>query len=168
MSETSAARNTLAPFCKGLGLDVGFGGSAIVPEAITFDMERPYCPSFEGHPQIMKGDCKNLGMFCNNTLDYIYSSHLLEDFTYVELKKILTEWRRVLKTGGLLITNCPDQQKFLAHCAKTGQPLNMAHKEQDFSLKTFERVANSIGSWEQIFVEPNAGAYSFYLVLRKV
>ena len=168
MSETTHARPVLAKYCEGLGLDIGFGGDAIVPAAITFDMERPYCPSFAGHKQIMKGDCKNLSMFCNESMDYIYSSHLLEDFTYSELKNIIAEWRRVLKPNGLLITNCPDQQKFLAHCHKTGQPLNMAHKEQDFSLQTFKNVADKVGKWEEVFVEPSAGAYSFYLVLRKI
>jgi ubiquinone/menaquinone biosynthesis C-methylase UbiE len=81
---------------------------------------------------------------------------------------LLAEWRRVLKPNGLLITNCPDQQKFLAHCKATGQPLNLAHKEQDFSLKTFVKVANLVGKWEEVFVKPDAGPYSFYVVLKKI
>lgn len=168
MSETAAARSTLAPFCKGFGIDMGFGGSAIVPEALTFDMPKGYCPSFEGHKQILRGDCRNLSFFCDEVCDYIYSSHLLEDFSYSELVPILREWRRILKKDGLLITNCPDQQKFLAHCKKTGQPLNLAHKEQDFSLHNFKKIANQVGKWEEVFVEPSAGAYSFYLVLKKI
>jgi SAM-dependent methyltransferase len=168
MSETSAARPVLSKFCQGFGIDIGFGGSAIVPTALTFDMPKGYCPSFEGHKQIFQGDCRNLNFLCDEVFDYIYSSHLLEDFSYAELVPILKEWRRVLKKGGVLITNCPDQQKFLHHCAKTGQPLNMAHKEQDFSLENFRKIANKVGEWKEIFVEPNAGAYSFYLVLEKV
>lgn len=167
MSETAAARPVLAQFCKGLGLDMGFGGSAIVPDAITFDMPKGYCPSFEGHKQILRGDCRNLSFICDDVFDYIYSSHLLEDFSYSELVPILKEWRRVLKPDGLLVTNCPDQQKFLKHCAATGQPLNLAHKEQDFSLDTFRRVTQQAGPWEEVFVEPSAGAYSFYIVLKK-
>jgi hypothetical protein len=168
MSETAAARPNLAKYCTGFGIDMGFGGSAIVPTALTFDMPTGYCPSFEGHKQIFQGDCRNLSFVCNEVFDYMYSSHLLEDFTYVELKQILIEWRRVIKTGGFLVTNCPDQQKFLAHCEKTGQPKNDAHKEQDFSLANFKKVVYGVGDWEEIFVEPNAGAYSWHLVLKKI
>ena len=168
MSETAAARSVLSPFCSGLGLDIGFGSSAIVDSAITFDMPQPYSFSQERHKQILQGDCRNLGFICNNALDYIYSSHLLEDFTYIELIPILTEWRRTLRSGGLLITNCPDQQKFVKHCAATGQGLNGSHKENDFSLGTFKNIVNQVGQWNQIFEQPEAGAYSWYLVLEKV
>lgn len=168
MSETKAVRSMLSKFCTGFGIDIGFGGSAIVPEALTFDLPKGYCPSFEGHKQILKGDCKNLSFFCDEVFDYVYSSHLLEDFFYSELILILKEWRRVLKKGGLLITNCPDQQKFLNHCRKTGQPINLAHKEQDFSLQKFKEIADKTGCWDIIFEEPNAGSYSFCIVLKKV
>lgn len=167
MSETAAARPILAPFCEGFGIDIGFGGTAIKPDAITFDMHKGYCPSLEGHKQILRGDARQMNFICDEVFDYVYSSHLLEDFTYKELEKVLKEWRRILKTGGVLVTNCPDQQKFLAHCAATGQGLNLAHKEQDFSLNNFRNIVNKIGSWEEVFVEPNAGPYSWYLVLRK-
>lgn len=169
MSETRAARPVLEKYCQGIGLDMGFGGDAITPTAITFDMPRPYCPSFAGHTQILRGDCRKLPFLCDQSMDYIYSSHLLEDFHYSELVPILQEWRRVLKDGGLLITNCPDQQKFLAHCKKTGQPINMAHKERDFSLNNFKnKVLKKVGDWENVFEQPEAGAYSWYLVMKKV
>ncbi|MBA4189119.1 MAG: hypothetical protein C0467_14065 [Planctomycetaceae bacterium] len=167
MSETAAAREELAPYCQGIGLDIGFGGSAITPTAITMDMPRPYTKVGEDR-QILRGCCKSLNFICDNSLDYIYSSHLLEDFTYHELCRILHEWRRCLKTGGLLITNCPDQQRFLKHCSATGQPLNLAHKEQDFSLSTYTNVINGVGRWQEIYINHNAGAYSFYAVHKKL
>lgn len=169
MSETSHARPYLSKYCTGIGIDIGFGGSAIVPTAITFDMPQSYCPSFEGHTQILRGDCRSFPYVCDCAFDYIYSSHLLEDFTYKELVPILLEWRRILKVGGNLVINCPDQQKFLAHCAKTGQGINMAHKEPDFSLKNFiEKVANPTGKWEEIFRQTDTHPYSWYLVLKKI
>lgn len=169
MSETSAARSVLAPFCQEKhGLDMGFGGDSIVPHAITFDMPKPYT-NVGGDKQIMRGDCRNLGMFCDGAMDWIYSSHLIEDWKYRDIEMILTEWRRVLKPGGLLVTNCPDQQKFLSHCARTGQPLNMAHANADFSLANFiDKCLAPTGPWETVFVEPEAGPYSFYIVVRKV
>lgn len=166
MSETAAAREMLEPFCQGFGIDMGFGGSAITPTALTLDLPQPYANS-EKHKQILQGHCKNLSFFCDEVFDYVYSSHLLEDFTYPQIKIILKEWRRTLKTNGYLVTNCPDQQRFLKHCQTTGQSLNLAHKEPDFSLDTFKLVAYSVGDWNDIFWLDPAGPYSWYLVLQK-
>src|SRR5690348_13347447 len=133
VSETDTCREIIAPYCTGIGMDVGYGGSKIVPSAWAFDMPRPY--TNVGHDrQQLKGDCRDFSFLCAGALDYIFSSHLLEDFSYFELNQIIPEWRRVLRDGGLFITNCPDQQRFVRHCALTGQGLNMAHKEADFSL----------------------------------
>ena len=166
MSETSIARNVLSPFCNGFGIDIGFGGDAITENAITFDLPNPYRK--DKGKQILRGDCRNLDFICNDVFDYVYSSHLLEDFTYEELPSIIKEWRRILKTGGLFIVNCPDQQRFISHCKKTGQPLNHSHKEKDFSLQTFKAIVEKVGLWQTVFVEPKIGDYSWYLVLKKI
>ena len=72
MSETAAARSVLAPFCVGMGLDIGFGGTAITPGAICFDMPQMYCPSLEGHRQHLRGDARHLPFICDGAFDYIY------------------------------------------------------------------------------------------------
>jgi SAM-dependent methyltransferase len=169
MSETAASRAELAPYCVGLGLDMGFGGDAVVPTALTFDMcGGSYGPVGKDR-QILQGDCRDLSMFCDGVLDYIYSSHLVEDYFYADAAEIIREWRRVLKPGGLLITNCPDQQRFLAHCARTSQPINCAHKESTWSLETFRsEVIAPTGPWEEIFCVPEHGAYSWLTVHKKV
>lgn len=168
MSETKNARSALSKYCNGIGLDVGFGGTAIVPTAITFDMPRPYCPSLEGHTQILRGDCRSFPFICDNALDYIYSSHLLEDFTYPELIPIIFEWRRILKMNGLIVINCPNQKRFLDHCKKTGQGINLAHKESDFSLETFKnKIVDKTGHWQIIFRDADVKPYSWYLVIKK-
>lgn len=166
-SETSVARPVLAKYCEGLGLDIGFGGDPIVPTAITMDMPNPYT-TVGGSKQILRGSCSDLSGFCDGALDYIYSSHLLEDFTYAELVPIITEWKRVLRVGGFIVTNCPDQKKFLAHCALTGQGTNDAHKEQDFSLKNFKgRVLALTGPWIIELEMKDVHPYSWYLVIKK-
>lgn len=167
-SESDTCREELMPYLSGIGMDVGFGGSAIVPHAITFDKPNPYT-SVGQDGQILRGDCVNLWMFCDNALFWIFSSHLIEDWTYPDQRKIINEWRRVLKPGGLLLTNAPDQSKFLAHCAKTGQPLNLAHKESTMGFETFKsEVLDQTGPWETVWEKPVHGAYSFLSVVRKV
>lgn len=166
MSETAKARPRLSAFCKGSGLDIGFGGDAIVPWAITMDMERPYTQVGD-KPQHLFGDCQSLP-FRDNTLDFIYSSHLIEDFHWPDILLILAEWIRTLKPKGKLILYQPDQRVYLDHCRRTGQGINQAHKEPDFSLSAFrKRILSKIGHTTLLeFNEPDEGTgYSWGLAL---
>jgi predicted SAM-dependent methyltransferase len=170
VSETAAARSVLASYCTGMGIDMGFGGSAITPTAITFDMPRMYCPSLEGHRQHLRGDATKLPFVCDGAFDYVYSSHLVEDFYYEELIGIILEWRRILvPRGGVLILNAPDQKRFLDHCEATGQSINANHKEIDFSFRHFvDRVLSVTGAWTLVYENPNVPPYSWHLVARKM
>jgi predicted SAM-dependent methyltransferase len=50
----------------------------------------------------------NLPMFSDNSVDLIYTSHSFEYFDRKEGEQVLKEWRRVLKTGGILRIAVPD------------------------------------------------------------
>jgi|GEM_PF-3172530 predicted SAM-dependent methyltransferase/GT2 family glycosyltransferase len=50
-----------------------------------------------------------------NSVDEIYSSHLIEHFHFHDGEKVLKEWYRVLKPGGILTIETPD---LLATCKK--------------------------------------------------
>jgi predicted SAM-dependent methyltransferase len=63
----------------------------------------------------VKADAKDLNMFEDNSIDEIYSSHLIEHFHFHDGLKVLKEWKRVLKPGGKLVVELPD---FLACCKK--------------------------------------------------
>lgn len=168
VSETDTCREILAPFCHGIGIDAGYGGSKITPDAWAFDMPRPYTNVGKERQQL-RGDARSFPFLCDGALDYLYSSHLLEDWSYSDLVPMIIEWRRVIKPGGLLVTNCPDQQRFLAHISFTGQGNNLAHVEADMSLRTFrDRVVQHTGEWLEVFVKEEHGPYSWLLVLQKV
>ncbi len=54
-------------------------------------------------------DASNLQVFDDNTFAAIYASHVLEHFNYAaQLKKALSEWRRVLLPGGRIYISVPD------------------------------------------------------------
>ncbi|MEZ7812672.1 MAG: methyltransferase domain-containing protein [Paracoccaceae bacterium] len=55
-----------------------------------------------------KNSIDDLSMFRDNSVDLIYSSHSLEYFDRTEVFNVLTEWSRVLKTGGTLRIAVPD------------------------------------------------------------
>ncbi len=167
-SETSRSRHLLEKYCVGIGMDVGYGGEKVTQSAWAFDMPTPYT-SVGGDIQQLRGSCRKFDFICDNALDYIYSSHILEDFTYNELIQIISEWRRILKPNGLIITNCPDQKKFLSHCHATGQGINLAHKEHDFSMNNFnQRVLKFTGNWKKVFEYDNFEPYSWLQVIRKI
>ena len=165
VSETSKCRARLAPFCTGYGLDLGFGGDPITSQAIRVDSPRPYAATGAATVQL-GGDATQLHWFQAGVLDYVYSSHLLEDF--VDTETVLREWLRVLKPGGNLIIFCPDEQIYREHCRQTGQIYNENHKHADFSLKKVKTILNHIGGVKFIHENPLVDIYSWELVAQKV
>jgi predicted SAM-dependent methyltransferase len=163
-SETSKCRKRLAPFCQGFGVDLGFGGDSITEHAVRIDLPQPYT-NVGQQPVQLGGDCSNLHWFRDEVLDFVYSSHLLEDFASV--KDVLREWLRVLKVGGNLILYCPNERRFRAHCARTGQPLNPAHKHEDFSLEKVKAILAALGQTQFIYAQDEVEIYSWELVCRK-
>lgn len=163
-SETSKCRARLAPFCTGYGVDLGFGGDAITTHAIRVDLPSPYTRVGDSNVQL-GGDTARLHWFQDGVLDFIYSSHLLEDFD--DTRAVLVEWLRVLKPGGRLIIFCPDEQRFRAHCARTGQPYNTQHKHAHFSLGFVKGLLKDIGGTVVIHELPDVDIYSWDLVVEK-
>jgi predicted SAM-dependent methyltransferase len=51
--------------------------------------------------------------FPNNSVDFIYSSHFLEHFQTSEIKSILKECYRILKSGGKISTCVPDSSIYI-------------------------------------------------------
>jgi predicted SAM-dependent methyltransferase len=163
-SETSKCRKRLAPFCVGYGVDLGFGGDPIVPHAIRVDLPRPYS-NVGQQPVQLGGDAAQLVWFRDESLDFVYSSHLLED--YPETTAVLREWLRVLKPGGRLIIYCPDEQRYREHCRKAGQPYNICHKDAHFSLQSVKNSLAQLGEDNILHENPNAEIYSWDLVVEK-
>jgi SAM-dependent methyltransferase len=165
-SETSKCRARLAPYCTGYGLDLGFGGDPIVPHAIGMDMPRPYS-GVGSRPVQLGGDATKLVWFADGTLDFVFSSHLLEDF--VDVAPMLGEWLRVLKPGGRLIIFCPDEQVYRRHCAATGQPYNTHHVHADFSLAFVKQKLARLAVRHRVLHEnPLVDIYSWEIVVEKL
>lgn len=61
----------------------------------------------------------NLKIFKNNSVDYIYASHVLEYFDYDNGLKTLREWKRVLKKRGILRISVPDFESLIKVYKKT-------------------------------------------------
>lgn len=171
-SETSKHREDILPFCKGYGMDIGFGGDPIHSAAIRMDMPSPYTNTGE-NPVQLGGDCRNLRWILSDSLDYVYSSHVLEDFDRAETEPVLREWLRVIKPGGLIVLLLPDQQRYIASCLRRGEVWgngiigNPHHSIAEFSMQYVMDVAAKIGNTEKYQSIDSLGEYSFLLVLKK-
>lgn len=163
MSETGRARASMAKWCVGYGLDLGCGCDKITPSAIGVDLPAPQLV-IGGDPVQLGGDARDLRWFRDGQLDYVYSSHLLEDFD--NTRDVLREWARVLSPGGRLALLLPDERVFRAHCARTGQPPNANHKHADFGPAHVKKAMEGLGL-RVVHESGIVNDYSFELVLEK-
>lgn len=138
-SESSKYKALTRQYCRltngqpGCGVDIASQGDPVVPWAIQFDLP-PQEFAFYNDNHLPRGPIQLTGWaqdlpFESNSLDFVFSSHLLEDF--LDWDPILTEWTRVLKPGGNLIILVPDKELWAAALAK-GQPPNCAHKHESY------------------------------------
>jgi SAM-dependent methyltransferase len=164
MGEVDKIRPIAKPWLKGCGLDLGFGGNPIKDNAICLDLPIPY--SDYGAPRHLTGDARNLYWFKDSALDYVFSSHLLEDFTDTE--GILIEWLRVIRPGGIIALYLPDEQRYKGVLDKTKGNYNKHHKIEDMSLIYMTRIFTKLNIqivYEYEETEPLS--YGFLIVGRK-
>ncbi len=64
------------------------------------------------------GNAADLSIFADGTFESLYSSHVLEHFDYIELEKVLREWKRVLVPGGKIYVSVPNLDTITALLTK--------------------------------------------------
>jgi predicted SAM-dependent methyltransferase len=170
-SETSIFRNLFLDYCKGDGIDLGYGGDPVVPWAITLDLENPYAETGK-HPQNLSGDARNLYWFKDNVFSFCYSSHLLEDMDNTE--EVLIEWIRIIKYNGYLLLLLPEQQEYLKCCKINGSVPNPNHKKEDFGIKYIKEILEKLNviiikeyTFEELSVQTGKPEYNFAIIARK-
>lgn len=114
-------------------LDVASQGDPVVPWAFSLDLpDEEFKWYANGNPPSgpiqLRGHAENLPID-SNSVDVLYSSHLLEDFEKWE--PVLREWVRVVRPGGKVIILVPDKERWNAAIAK-GQPPNCEHRHEAY------------------------------------
>jgi SAM-dependent methyltransferase len=149
ISETSKVRHLVLQYCKGKGCDIGFGGDKISKQNCdSIDYAVPYAYTGDDKVDIPCDLFKEKIPVADNTYDYVYSSHLIEDFP--DTKSVLIDFIRILKDDGLLILVFPDQPVYAAHCVATGQPVNLLHVHADMGLQF---MTDRLGEIDDITIE---------------
>jgi len=172
VSETSKIRHLVLNYCIGKGADIGFGGDKIVKEnCLGIDLKTPYAFTGKDKVDIPCNLFEESLPLENNVLDYLYSSHLIEDFEDTE--KILIDFFRVVKHNGYVILVFPHQLKYEEYCFNNNQQLNPHHIHKNMSLNfMIEKLNNlenrSILKYKLIFSSDCEIDYNVVMVLKKL
>ena len=166
-SETSKVRHWVLPYCNGKGCDVGFGGDKIMKvDCDGIDFPQPYTNTGKDKVDIGCDVINNEIPVADNTYDYVYTSHLIEDFT--DTKDALRKFIRVLKNGGNLILVFPDQPKYEVYCREIGIPMNPYHVHadmgHDYMLTSLDELEGI--SYEILFSSNCEVDYNVVIVLK--
>lgn len=171
--ETGLVRRFLAGYCTGRGADLGCGRAKIVPAAIGVELNfygnRRQSTLHSGENYFNHDLNNGCPMFRDNELDYVYSSHVLEDFVDPEVK--LTEWTRITKPNGWLILVLPHEDYY----PKAGTPEANPHHKRDWSQSVLIDMVTALGLPLRVhevftperFAELGQGTVSFAVVFQK-
>lgn len=163
-NESAKIKWELVEFTRGRGLDLGCGPFKTFPHFIGVDNgHHDAAFGWQNNADISVDTCENLDLFGSASMDFVFSSHLLEHIEHYD--KALKDWWRVVKPGGYLILYLPDEDEY----PKCGEPgANPDHKWN----VNYDRVVDSmqeIGSWDLVrFEKRNQGIeYSLFFVFKK-
>lgn len=102
----------MRPFIKGLGLEIGTGTNRLSPTVLGIDnynhvdadMIWDCAPEQDGKQYYQPYPFKD------ERFDFVFSSHVLEDFNPMVIQIVFDEWLRLVKKGGYLILLVPDME----------------------------------------------------------
>lgn len=170
ITETSKYRHLTQKYCQGCGVDIASHGDPVVPWAMNFELpEKDYAFYNSGQkpcgPIQLSGRAEHLP-FNDDSLDFVYCSHLLEDFS--DWLPVLKEWVRVLKPGGRLVVLLPDKTRWRQACA-AGQPPNDFHRHETDGPGEIQGYAEKLDCSlvECGFTDCHPGDYSVLFVCTK-
>lgn len=159
-----------APISAGCGIDIASQGDPVVPWAWQLDLPTQEFAFYNSNnqprgPIQLRGHGDSLPVD-SHSLDFVYSSHLLED--YPDWMPVLTEWSRVLKPGGYMIILIPDRERWIAAC-EAGQPPNDFHRHETRGPEEIASYAERVGCEvvECRFTDLSPGDYTVLAVFRK-
>lgn len=170
-NEAGKVKYDIVPFTRGRGLDLGCGPHKAFEHFIGVDNgHHAKMFGWDIRPDVHVDTCEDLGIFADESVDFIFSSHLLEHIE--DTHATLTEWFRVIKVSGYLVLYLPHADLY----PNIGQPgANPDHKH-DFKPEHIIGAMKSVGGWDLLreeFRDYDHGPgdprneYSFLLVFKK-
>lgn len=140
-------------------MDIGCGPQVCLPHMMGVDAE----PSAAG---CVQAEADDLDFIADESLDFIFSSHLLEHIEPERVPSILECWGKKLKTGGNLILYLPDEDEY----PKVGEEgANADHKWNVASGDVLKVLLKSPDQWRPLEMEKRNryNEYSLFEVYQK-
>lgn len=162
--ESAKIRWELPRYTRGRGLDLGCGSDKAFPHFIGVDNgDHDENFGFRSAADVMVKTCEKLDIFASASMDFVFSSHLLEHIE--NTKETLTEWWRLVRPGGYMILYLPHKNLYPNIGSKDANPTHV----HDFHPEDIVKLMQEIGYWDLIRNEErNAGReYSFFQVYQK-
>lgn len=153
----------VAPYLRGRGLDVGAGTFKVLPHVISVDNGHHEVFGHQINPDVKVEDAADLSIFGSQSMDFVFSSHLLEHIE--NYSKALKDWWRLVKHNGYLILYLPDEDEY----PKVGEKgANPDHK-WNVSYGAVLAEMEDLKGWDLLdFQKRNKGdEYSLLFVFKK-
>ena len=179
MSETARYRHLTRKYCyrddgePGCGVDIGSQGDPVVPWAWQVDLPvAEFAHYNSGHAP--RGPIQ-LRTYADRacaepaSLDFVYCSHVIEDFSQERWPEIFRVWAAMLKPGGKIIVLVPEVTLWNQAIAN-GQTPNCSHWAPEPSLGDISKAAATAGLEviEERMTALDDKDYSILGVLKKV
>ncbi|MDH5452681.1 MAG: methyltransferase domain-containing protein [Paracoccaceae bacterium] len=160
-NEAGKIKHLIVPYTRGQGLDLGCGPWKAYPHFISVDNFDEW-RGLEWAPDV-RGDCTDLSMFADASLDFVFSSHLLEHLDNTEAA--LAAWWRVIKPGGHLVLYLPHKH----HYPNIGEHGANPDHRHDFLPEDIIGHMERVGGWDLVRNQTRVQdcEYSFFQVYRK-
>ena len=165
-NEAGKIRWELPKWTRGRGLDIGCGPNKAFPHMIGVDNGADI--QLFGHqfkPDVWIDDAADLKIFGTDSLDFVFSSHVLEHIPFDNVVKCLKEWLRVIKINGYLVLYLPDETLY----PKVGEPgANPDHKWNVGYTRLIELMEKA-GNWDLLDWQrrDQGSEYSLFFVFQK-
>ena len=163
-NEAAKIKYLIVPYTRGRVLDLGCGPFKAFPHFIGVDNGH-HAKEFgwEYKPDVDVEDCARLDIFRNESMDAVFSSHLLEHIE--DYRGALKEWWGVIAPRGYLVLYLPDEDEY----PKVGEP--GANRDHKWNVN-YDKVVDAmkgLGYWDLVLFEKRNGGneYSLLFVFRK-
>lgn len=135
-NEAYKIRWEVVQYTRGRGIDLGCGPYKLYPHFIGVDNNQDEAMfGIPCKPDVKIQTAEDLSLFGSQSMDFIFSSHLLEHIEPEKVTDTLKEWWRIIKPNGNLVLYIPDEDEY-PKC-----------KEESRGITEFEDGCNPDHKW---------------------
>lgn len=165
-NEGHKIRWEITQYTRGKGLELGSGIQKLYPHFIGVDSAKD--AQLFGHPitpDLKVDTAERLEFIASNSMDFCFSSHMLEHIEPERVTGCLKEWMRVIKPKGYLTLYLPDEDQY----PKVGEEgANPDHK-WNVNYDLVIQYMRGAGSWDLVDFQKRSEdrEYSLLFVFKK-